>query len=87
MSFIGSGPQDWPELDLEEVELESLARVVGLVEQYRRVLTEELGGPFEVVAVAPNRLELIVDGEPVMRAQSTRDGRLIVARLGTGGLL
>ncbi|MCP5025310.1 MAG: hypothetical protein GY929_03410 [Actinomycetia bacterium] len=87
MSFIGSGPEDWPELDLEEVELDSLARVVGLVEQHRPALTEELGGSFEVVAVAPNRLEIIIGGEPVMRAQSTRDERLIVTRLGAGGLL
>ncbi len=87
MSFIGTGPQDWPELDLEEVEFDSLARVVGLVEQHRRALTEELGATFEVVAVAPNRLELLIDGRVVMRAQSTRDERLIVTRLDAGGLL
>jgi hypothetical protein len=81
MNPIGIGPEDWPEFDLDGIERDAHERVRQLVQQHRRTLEGELGGPFDIEPSAGGKLFLRRSGERVLAAQVTATGRLLVTPL------
>lgn len=78
MSFIGTGGEDWVDLDgdlfdrtVTATTLESVLR-----DDYQRVL-DAVGFPFEVERTAEGLLFIVVEGKRRFRAELGRRGRLV----------
>lgn len=77
MSFIGTGDEDWVELDLDlferarSIELESF-----LDDDYDRV-ANTIGFDFEVETATDGLVFIVVDGQRRFRAEVGANGRLI----------
>lgn len=77
MSFIGTGDEDWVELDFDLFE-RNRSRIleVALVDRYDR-LADSLGFDFEVETDGDGLVYVVVDGRRRFRAEVGRDDRLI----------
>ncbi len=78
MSFVGTGGEDWVEIDgdlfdrtITATTLESVLR-----DDYEQVL-DAIGVPFEIDRTAEGLLFIVVNGERRYRAELGRRGRLI----------
>lgn len=77
MSFIGTGDEDWVELDFDLFERAASTRLeAALVDEYDRV-AEALGFDFAVEATDDGRVFIVVDGVRRYRAEVGRNDRLI----------
>ncbi len=77
MSFIGTGDEDWVELDLDLFERARSMRLESiLVDEYTRVV-ETVGFDFEIETAADGLVFILVDGTRRYRADVGRDDRLI----------
>lgn len=77
MSFIGTGDEDWVELDLDLFERSRSMRLeTVLVDSYDRV-AQALGFDFEVETADDGLVFIVVDGSRRYRADVGRDDRLI----------
>lgn len=83
MSFIGAGPEDWPELDLDSVERSAQDRLDDLLRQHRPHLEREVGADYRVERVGAGRAQLSEAGaeRPALLAQVTSSGRLLLTPL------
>ena len=81
MSFIGTGDEDWVELDLDlfERSRSSILDTV-LVDDYRSVASA-IGADFEVETGDDGLVYLAVDGIRKYRAEISRNDRLILTGL------
>lgn len=77
MSFIGTGDEDWVELDFDLFE-RNRSRIleIALVDRYER-LADSLGFDFEVETDGDGLVFVVVDGRRRFRAEVGRDDRLI----------
>lgn len=77
MSFIGTGDEDWVELDLDLFERARTSRLeTVLVDDYDRVV-EAVGFHYEVETSEDGTVFILVDGRRRYRAEVGRDERLI----------
>jgi hypothetical protein len=77
MSFIGTGDEDWVELDLDLFERARSTRLeTVLVDEYERVV-EAVGFDFELETTDAGLVYIVVDGVRRYRAEVGRDERLI----------
>lgn len=77
MSFIGTGDEDWVELDFDLFE-RNRSRVLetALIDEHAR-LVDVLGFDFEVETDGDGLVYIVVDGRRRWRAEVGRDDRLI----------
>jgi hypothetical protein len=77
VSFIGTGDEDWVELDFDLFE-RNRSRIleIALVDHYER-LADSLGFDFEVETDGDGLVYVVVDGRRRFRAEVGRDDRLI----------
>ena len=71
------GIDEYVDLDIEEFQRRSTARLLLLVEKHRAAIEADLGGPFEVHRRG-NRVELDHGGRPAYVASTTSTGRLLL---------
>jgi hypothetical protein len=77
MSFIGTGDEDWVELDLDLFErARSIRLETLLIDRYDDV-SEVVGFDFEVEAAADGLVFVVVDGLRRFRAEVGQNDRLI----------
>lgn len=77
MSFIGTGDEDWVELDLDLFERAQSTRLDSvLVDGYDRV-ARAIGADFEVETANDGLVFIVVDGTRRYRAEVRHDERLI----------
>ena len=77
MSFIGTGDEDWVELDLDLFERAASTRLeTALVDHYDRV-ARTVGFDFEVETADDGLVFILVDGVRRYRAEVGRNDRLI----------
>ncbi len=77
MSFIGTGDEDWVELDLDLFERARSTRLESsLTDGYDKV-AEALGFDFEVETASDGLVFIVVDGSRRYRAEVGRNDRLI----------
>jgi hypothetical protein len=77
MSFIGTGDEDWVELDLDLFDRARSTRLDQvLVDEYDRVV-EAIGCDFEVETAGDGLVFIRVDGRRRYRAEVSNDDRLI----------
>ncbi len=78
MSFIGTGDEDWVELDLDLFERSrSTALETVLLDGYDEVV-RALGSDFEVETTGDGLVFILIDGQRRYRAEVSRDDRLIL---------
>ncbi len=81
MSFIGTGDEDWVELDLDLFERSQSSILDSiLVDDYRRV-ADAIGADFEVETGDDGLVYLAVEGARRYRAEISRNDRLILTGL------
>ncbi len=77
MSFIGTGDEDWVELDLDLFERARSTRLESfLIDEYDRVVTT-VGFDFEVETAPDGLVFIVVDGLRRFRAEVGTNDRLI----------
>lgn len=78
MSFIGTGDEDWVELDLDLFERSrSTALETVLLDGYDEVV-RALGSDFAVETTGDGLVFILIDGQRRYRAEVSRDDRLIL---------
>ena len=78
MSTIGTGPEDWPELDFDVIERQARHRIESLIDEHRDELVVDMDGPFDTEVDERGRVYLTRNGERVFRIQATRGNRLLI---------
>lgn len=77
MSFIGTGDEDWVELDLDLFERAQSKRLdTVLIDGYARV-ANAIGADFEVETSDDGLVFIVVEGSRRYRAEVSHDDRLI----------
>jgi hypothetical protein len=78
VSFVGTGDEDWVELDFDLFERSTAMRLDAvLVDRYRSVV-EAVGTDFEVESSTDGLVYLVVEGTRRYRAEIGRNDRLIL---------
>lgn len=77
MSFIGTGDEDWVELDLDLFERSRSVRLETLLVDHRQHVIDAVGFDFEV-DTADDGVFIVVDGQRRYRAEIGRNDRLIL---------
>jgi hypothetical protein len=78
MSFIGTGDQDWVELDLDLFDRQRLGRLKTLLEEERAQVVRSVGMEYEVEIDAVGTAFLLVDGQRRYMAEVNHDDRLLL---------
>lgn len=78
MSFVGTGGEDWVELDLDLFERSRTASLDAVLVQARELVVRAIGSDFEVERADDGLVFLVVDGARRYRAEMSHDNRLIV---------
>ncbi len=81
MSFYGTGPQDWVELDPERVAADRVAALIEAIDDHRAALEALLGAAFEIDLEGAGTANLVVGEAPRYRAEVLSSGRLCVTSL------
>lgn len=77
MSFIGTGGEDWVELDVELFERNQVQTLEAALLDHHERLMAALGFDFDVEAADDGVVYIVVDGRRRFRAEVGRDDRLI----------
>lgn len=78
MSFIGTGDEDWVELDFDLFERTRSARLDTLLVENRERVGAALGFDFDVETTDDGQVFITVDGRRRYRAEVSHDDRLIL---------
>ena len=78
MSFIGTGGEDWVELDLDLFERSRVSQLQTLLVDEGHVVADALGAEFEVESTDDGIVFLVIDGRRRYRAEVGRNERLIL---------
>ncbi|MFT7602087.1 MAG: hypothetical protein ACI8TP_005053 [Acidimicrobiales bacterium] len=78
MSFIGSGNEDWVELDMDLFDRQRLGRLKVALEDDRDVVVASVGADYEVEIDDFGNAFLLVDGERRYRAEVNTNDRLML---------
>jgi len=78
VSFIGTGGEDWVELDMDLFERSRSSQLKTLLVDQGHVVAEALGTDFEVEAVDDGIVFIVINGKRRYRAEVGRDDRLIL---------
>ena len=81
MSFIGTGGEDWVELDLDLFDRMRLGRLRSLLNEGADRVASVVGGGYEVEVDADGRTFVVVDGRRRYRAEVSRNDRLVLTGL------
>lgn len=81
MSFIGTGGEDWVELDLDLFDRMRLGRLRGLLAEEADRVAVAVGGGYEVEVDDDGRTFLVVGGRRRYRAEVSRNDRLVLTGL------
>ena len=77
MSFIGTGGEDWVELDMDLFDRSRLSQLRSLLVDRGDEVKESIGADFELEAVDDGIVFVVIDGRRRYRAEVSRDDRLI----------
>ena len=78
MSFIGTGGEDWVELDMDLFERSRLSQLRTLLIDRGADVAQALGAEFEVEAADDGIVFVVIDGKRRYRAEVGRNDRLIL---------
>lgn len=78
MSFIGTGGEDWVELDMDLFERSRSSQLKVLLVDQGHIVAEAIGADFEVEAVDDGIVFVVVNGKRRYRAEVGRNDRLIL---------
>lgn len=78
MSFIGTGGEDWVELDMDLFERSRFSQLKSILLDEGDVVAAALGSTFEVESAEGGIVYLVVEGRRRYRAEVTRDDRLVL---------
>ncbi len=78
MSFIGTGGEDWIDLDLEGFELDRRADITAVLASKHDDLVDVIGAEFEIEATSSGTADLLVDGRRRFSAAINAEGRLVL---------
>lgn len=78
MSFIGTGGEDWVELDMDLFERSRFSQLQTLLVDESHVVSAALGSEFEVEAADDGFVFIVIDGRRRYRAEVGRNDRLIL---------
>jgi hypothetical protein len=78
MSFIGTGNQDWVELDLDLFDRQRLSRLRALLDEDRDRVVRSVGTDYEVEVDEVGTAFLLVDGVRRYMAEVNHDDRLML---------
>lgn len=78
MSFIGTGGEDWVELDLDLFERNRLSQLHSLLVSENQVVAAAIGSDFDVELVDSGIVFIVIDGKRRYRAEVNHDDRLIL---------
>ncbi len=78
MSFVGTGGEDWVELDLDLFERSRTAALDSVLAEARTRVADAVGADFEVERADDGLVFIVVDGARRYRAEMSHDNRLIV---------
>lgn len=81
MSFIGTGGEDWVELDLDLFDRMRVGRLRGLLAEEADRVAVVVGGGYEVEVDDDGRTFLVVAGRRRYRAEVSRNDRLVLTGL------
>ncbi len=81
MSFIGTGDEDWVELDLDLFERSRSSMLDSVLAEDHRSVADAIGADFEVETGDDGLVYLVVDGARKYRAEISRNDRLILTGL------
>jgi len=77
VSFIGTGGEDWVELDMDLFDRSRLSQLRSLLVDRGDEVKESIGADFELEAVDDGIVFVVIDGRRRYRAEVSRDDRLI----------
>ncbi|MGF1595837.1 MAG: hypothetical protein ACFCVK_02750 [Acidimicrobiales bacterium] len=78
MSFIGTGGEDWVELDMDLFERSRSRQLEILLVDGSDVVASALGTAFEIETDGDGEVYLVVGGRRRYRAEVTHDDRLVL---------
>ncbi len=78
MSFVGTGGEDWVELDLDLFERSRTVTLDSVLTEARDRVARAIGSDFEVQRADGGLVFIVVDGVRRYRAEMSHDNRLIV---------
>lgn len=81
MSFIGTGGEDWVELDLDLFDRMRLGRVRNLLAEGAERVAAVVGAGYDVEVDDEGRTYLVVEGRRRYRAEVSRNDRLVLTGL------
>lgn len=81
MSFIGTGGEDWVELDLDLFDRMRMGRLRALLTEEADRVAGVVGARYDVEVDDDGRTFLVIDGERRYRAEVSRNDRLVLTGL------
>ncbi|MEM8925282.1 MAG: hypothetical protein AAGD35_17395 [Actinomycetota bacterium] len=78
MSFVGTGGEDWVELDLDLFERSRAGLLDAILIDGDESLADRLGSPYEVERTDEGEVFLVIDGRRRYRAEIGYDDRLVL---------
>ena len=78
MSFIGTGGEDWVELDLDLFERSRYSQLQSILVEEEDRVAEALGAAFEVETADDGIVFIVIDGRRRYRAEVSHDDRLVL---------
>ncbi|MEM7272369.1 MAG: hypothetical protein AAF547_04750 [Actinomycetota bacterium] len=81
MSYVGTGDEDWVELDLDLFERAQASRLASALVDHRQQVVAAIGFDFEVDTADDGTVYIMVEGRRRFRADVSRDDRLIFTGL------
>jgi hypothetical protein len=78
VSFIGTGGEDWVELDMDLFERSRVSALQMLLVDYGHVVVDAIGSEYEIETDEDGTVYLIVDGRRRFQAEVGYDERLLL---------
>lgn len=78
MSFVGTGGEDWVELDMDLFERTQASQLQFLLVDHGQLVAESIGAPYEIETGEDGTVYLVVDGKRRFQAEVGYDERLLL---------
>jgi hypothetical protein len=78
VSFIGTGGEDWVELDMDLFERSRVSQLQVLLVDYGHVVSASIGSDYEIETDPDGTVYLVIDGRRRFQAEVGYDERLLL---------
>jgi hypothetical protein len=78
VSFIGTGGEDWVELDMDLFERNRMSQLHSLLASESRVIAAAIGSDFDVETVEGGIVFIVIEGRRRYRAEVNHNDRVVL---------